>query len=180
VALQFGGGWQSDAQLHTLIEVLATVISCFVGIIAVVRFYSKKNNAFLFLGTGFIGTGLLDGYHAVVTSSFFAPYLPSGLPSLIPWSWVASRTFLSACLLFSWLAWRREQRQSKLGQISEGVIYLGSGVLLLASFVFFAFVPLPRAYYPEFIFHRPGEFFPALCFGLALAGYLGKGGWKTD
>jgi len=44
---------------------------------------------------GFFGAGLLDGYHALVTSEFFSAYLPSGLPSLIPWSWIASRVFMS-------------------------------------------------------------------------------------
>ena len=46
--------------------------------------------------------------------------------------------------------------------------------------MFFAYVPLPRAYYPELIFHRPEEFGPALFFLLALIGYLRKGDWRHD
>ena len=73
--------WRSSAQLHTLIEEAATFLALFVGVIALVRFYTKKINIFLFIGTGFLGTGLLDGYHAVVTSSFFAEKFPSALSS---------------------------------------------------------------------------------------------------
>ena len=47
-------------------------------------------------------------------------------------------------------------------------MYLTSAILTLASFLFFAFVPLPRAYYPEIIFHRPEEFLPAFFFLVAL------------
>ncbi|MCH7956816.1 MAG: PAS domain S-box protein [Proteobacteria bacterium] len=172
--------WQGGAQLHTIMEVVATLLALMVTAMALVRFYSKKNNTFLFIGTGFLGTAFLDGYHAVVTSKFFAPYLPSDLPALIPWSWVASRQFLSVLLCLSWLAWVREQRLGKPGRISERTVYLTSGILTLASFLFFAFVPLPRAYYPEFIFHRPEEFLPAFFFLVALIGYLRKGEWRSD
>lgn len=172
--------WKGSAELHTLMELAAMCVAFFVGSMAIVRYYSNKNNTFLFVATGFIGTGLLDGYHALVTSSFFSAYLPSGLPALIPWSWVASRFFLSVCLYLSWIAWRREQSKGTSGRIDELTIYLGAGGLTLLSFVFFAFAPLPRAYYEEFFFHRPEEFVPALFFALALFGYASKGKWKND
>ena len=172
--------WQGTKQLHTLMEVVATFLAMFVGVMALVRFYSKKNNTFLFLGTAFLGTALLDGYHAVVTSSFFSHLFPSGLSSLIPWSWVASRAFLALLMWLSWLAWRRELRLGEAGKIGERAIYASVAGLTMASFLFFAFVPLPRAYYPELYFHRPEEFVPALFFLLALVGYLTKGQWKHD
>ncbi len=175
-----GSPWRGGAQLHTLMEGLAFLLALMVGAMALVRFYAKKDNTFLFIGTGFLGTALLDGYHAVVTSAFFAPYLPSDLGALIPWSWVASRLFLSALMCLSLLAWRRERRLGAAGRIGEHTVYLITSALTLASFLFFAFVPLPRAYYPEIVFHRPEEFVPALLFLVALAGYLRKGEWRRD
>lgn len=99
-----GGDWQGNSQLHTIMETAATFLALVVGAMALVRYASKKNTTFLFVGTGFLGTAMLDGYHAIVTSSFFASYLPSELSSLIPWSWVASRLFLSTMLCLSWFA----------------------------------------------------------------------------
>lgn len=99
-----GSTWQGSAQLHTLMEGLATLLALIVGVMALVRFYSKKNNTFLFIGTAFLGTGFLDGYHALVTSQYFKVYLPSDLPALIPWSWVASRMFLALLMYLSYLA----------------------------------------------------------------------------
>ena len=175
-----GSTWHGSGQLHTLMEVAATLLALIVGAMALVRFYSKKNNTFLFIGAGFLGTAFLDGYHAVVTSSSFKPLMPSDLPALIPWSWVASRQFLSVFLFLSWLAWWRELQLHKKGQVSEKTVYLFAGLFTFLSFLFFAFAPLPRAYYPEFIFHRPEEFLPALFFLAALIGYLHKGDWQYD
>ncbi len=172
--------WQGSVELHTLMEAVAMMLAFFVGTMAIVRFYSRKSNRFLFVGTGFLGTGLLDGYHAVVTSSWFKDSFPSDLGSLIPWSWVASRMFLSLFLWVSYLAWKREDELGESGRIREGAIYFGAIALTLTSFVFFIFAPLPRAYYPEFMFHRPEEFIPAVFFLLALAGYWSKGNWRTD
>ncbi len=172
--------WEGSAWLHTVMETAATLLAFTVGILALVRYYSKKNNTFLFVGSGFLGTGLLDGYHAVVTSPYFFEGFPSALSSLIPWSWTASRVFLSVFLWLSWLEWRRETKLGEKGKVSEEKIYLTAAALTSASFLFFAFFPLPRAYYAEFPFHRPQEFVPALFFLLALIGYLAKGSWKQD
>ena len=172
--------WRGNMELHTLMETIATVLALNVGILALVRFYSKKDNTFLFVGTGFFATGLLDGYHAIVTSSFFAANFPSPSPSLIPWSWLASRLFLSVLLWLSWLFWKREAKLGQAGRVSERWVYAIVGSLALMCFVFFAFVTLPQAYYPKLFFQRPQELLPASFFLLALVGYLRKGRWKDD
>ena len=167
--------WQGTTELHTVMEVIASLLAAFVGAMALVRFYSRKNSTFLF-----IGTALLDGYHAVVTSTYFDQLFPSVPESLIPWSWVASRIFLSVLLVISWLAWRWEEHHGRAGRISEWTVFGIVAVLTITSFLFFVFVPLPRAYYPELFFHRPEEFAASLFFLFALIGYLQKGRWRDD
>jgi len=156
------------------------VVALFTGILALVRFYSKKGNTFLFIAVGFIGTAVLDGYHGVATSATFAERFPSSLPSLAPWSWLASRIYLSVFLAVSWIAWRREQRLGDAGRVAEGAIYFGGIVLTLSCFLIFAFIPLPAAYYPGHLFPRPEEWLPALFFLIAFIGFLGKGQWRSD
>jgi PAS domain S-box-containing protein len=172
--------WQGGVELHTLMETVATLLAISVGGMALVRYYSKKNSMYLFIGAGFLGTAFLDGFHAIVTSAYFKPFMPSDLPSLIPWSWVASRQFLSILMVVSLLAWMREQRFGEAGRIKEKTVYISIAFFTIVSFLFFAFVPLPRAYYPEIPFHRPEEFGPALFFLIALVGYLRKGEWRHD
>jgi diguanylate cyclase (GGDEF)-like protein/PAS domain S-box-containing protein len=172
--------WLGSSQLHTLMEAVATVLSLAVGSLALVRYYSKKDNTFLFIGTGFVATAFLDGYHAVVSSSHFIALFPSTPPSLIAWSWFASRIFLSLLLWLSWLFWRREDRLGTAGLISEKLVYGIVTTLAFACFAVVAFVPMPAAYYQQLPFPRPQEFVPAVFFLLALIGYLRKGKWKTD
>ena len=69
-AVLTGSTWQGSTELHTIMEVIAALLALIVGLAAIVQFYAKKNNTYLFVGTGFLGTALLDCYHAVVTSSF--------------------------------------------------------------------------------------------------------------
>ncbi len=175
-----GSTWQGSTQLHTLMELIATTLAFFVGIVALVRYYTKRNNTILFVGVGFLGTAFLDAYHTVVTSTFFDQLWPSPPPSLIPWSWNASRLFLSIFMFLSWWEWRREEKFGEQGKICERRVYLVTGLLTLGIFLFFAFYPLPRAYYPEYIFGRPEEFVPASFFLLALIGYLKKGWWRNS
>lgn len=175
-----GSGWQGTAMLHTVMEAVATLLAALIGVLALVRYYSRKNSVILLIGVAFLGTAFLDGYHAIVTSWYVKNHFPSGLETLIPWSWVASRLYLSVVLFLSVLAWRRESRLGEAGRIREGTVYFWACVLPAASFAFFAFVPLPPAYYPDIPFHRPEEFVPAAFFLLALIGYLKKGHWKVD
>ena len=150
-----GIAWHGDAELHTIMEVAAALIALAVGGLALLRYHSLKHATFLFVGMGFLGTALLDAYHAAVTSRWFAAQFSSGLDSLIPWSWTASRVFLSQFLCLSYLAWWREQRVGHSRIVNEKVIYATAAVMTIASFFFFAFVPLPLAYYEDLFFHRP-------------------------
>ena len=79
-----GISWQGTKHLHTIMEVIATLLALAVGVLALIPFYSKKNNTILFIGAAFLGTAFLDGYHAVVTSAFFDTYFPPVPSSLIP------------------------------------------------------------------------------------------------
>ena len=168
--------WRGSDDLHTIMEVVATMLAFMVGSLALVRYYSRKEAAILFVGVGFLGTGVLDGYHAAVTSVYFQQYMPSDTSSLIPWSWVASRMYLSVLMVFSAMA---SQIPGTSTTINEWKFYLGSATFTLLCFLFFAFVPLPAAYYPDIFFHRPEEFAPALFFLLALIFYLKQGTWRA-
>ena len=172
--------WIGSVQLHSFMEGMATLLALIIGSMALVRYYTLKETVFLFIGAGFLGTAFLDGYHTFVTSSYFRPMMPSDLPSLIPWSWIASRLFLSIFMVLSWLAWVREERLGSAGRINEWAVYLFTALFTLASFLFFALVPLPRAYYTGLLFGRPGDLIPALFFAVALFGYLRKGHWKRN
>lgn len=169
-----------NIHLHTLMETAATLLALIVAAVALVRYYAKRHYTILLLGVGFLGTGLLDGYHGLVTSEPVLPYFPSDNYSLAPWSWNASRIFFAALMFLSWLAQRREQKLGEAGQLGEVAIYAVTGLLTLATFMFFAFVPLGDAYFPDLLFGRPEEFIAAVFFALALYGHLSDQGWREN
>ena len=175
-----GVSWQGGTQLHTLMEVAATLLAFVVGALSLVRFYSVNKPLYLLVGSAFIGTAFLDGYHALVTSTFFHNLFPSPPPSLIPWSWFSSRLFLSLMLAYSYFDWRRCRADAEAAPLRDRQVYFSAAMLTLASFLFFAFIPLPRAYYPELFFNRPEEWLPGVLFLVALIGYLHKGQWRED
>ncbi|MDD5717887.1 MAG: EAL domain-containing protein [Sulfuricurvum sp.] len=169
--------WLGSAHLHTVMETIATMLALGIGIGGLTRFYAKPDEKlFLFIGAGFLGTAFLDGYHAFVTSEHFSIFFPSPPESLIPWSWIASRLFLSIFMLFAYINWYKQYPFSQ----SPKIIYIVSSVTALTFFLFFIFIPLPKAYYDDYFFHRPEEFLPALFFALSLYGFYTKGGWKES
>ncbi len=169
--------WHGNADFHTVLEVIATQLALTTGAIALVRYYAKRSWMFLLIGTGFLGAGLLDAYHALITASFMAGRTPTAFSALTHWSGAVSRVFLSVLLMASLLA---QKKRAIAGRRAERLVYFGVGSWCLVSFVFFLLVPLRPAYYPDLPIHRPAELVPALFFTLAAVGYCRKGSWRLD
>jgi len=165
---------------HVIWEFISTTLALVVGVLALVRFYSKKQETFLFIGTGFLGTGLLNGYHAVITSALITGGA-TGLEAAdqAAWTWTASRLFLSMFLFGSVFLWSDES-DPRRSHVNELAVYVMAAVLTTAFFLVFTFFPLPPAYYPEYLVWRPAEFIPATFFFAAWVGYIRRGEWRTE
>lgn len=172
--------WNTSAGLHTAMEVLATFLATGVAAMSLLRYYSKSDIEFLLLGVAFAGAAFFDGYHALVTSSYFAPMMPSTLPHLIPWSWLASRFFLAIMLVTTAWVLAYSPRGSIDSRTAQTLVYSISTLFLVLCALFFIFTPLPPAHYMEFYFHRPQELVPGALFALALFMLLRIGLWKRD
>ncbi len=172
--------WKSTIELHTLMEVMATIFSLFVGGLALLKYYSRGGTDFLVFGAGFIGVSLLDGYHAMVSSIWFKAYLPSDLPSLIPWSWLASRFVISLLFLILYIIYKRESEKKQINKLTPKLVFSVVATITLGSFAFFAFIPLPSGYFEANIILRPEEFIPASILAIALIGHLKLGYWRHN
>jgi len=176
--LLHGSPWLGNASLHNTMESVATTLAAVVGALALVRFYTRKRSTFLYIATGFLGTAVLDGYHLLVTSSFFPNLWDAELRDLEGWTWIASRLFLSLFLFVSWLAWRQEAKDPKAQRANERSVYMTSATMTLLILAFFAVAPVVPAYRPDAWISRPGDLLPGLFFVMALAGFLRKGDWR--
>lgn len=172
--------WWSNASVHTLMEALATVMALMVGGLALVRFYSRKQATFLFIGTGFLGAGLLDLNHTLLTSAYFPIRQGIGAEDLFAWSWTAERVFLSVFLFFSLPFWRQEERDSAGEGVDERSVYVTALILTVVNLLFFGVVPLTGAHIQAVFVNRPAEFVPGLFFLLAFLGYLFNGSWRRE
>lgn len=52
-----GTTWSGSMQLHTLMEAVATLLALTVGMLSLVRYYSKRETMFLIIGVGFLVPG---------------------------------------------------------------------------------------------------------------------------
>lgn len=173
MALGRGADWTSGRVLHTTLEVCSTLLALWVGTLSLVRYYSKKMTSYLVLGAGFIGTATLDGYHVLATSEWFEASLPSAPEAIMGWSWMMSRMFLAVVVCLALRAWQRGDRVDVAAKVVERRYYLLVALLVVASFVVVATVPmLPAA--PAGMFHRPAEFLPAALLLAAFVGYYRK------
>lgn len=178
--------WETGSHTHTVFEATATLLAFIIGGLALVRYYSRKQITFLFIGCGFLGAGLLDLNHALITSDVYTAARLVLDPNLRPgdldaWSWIAERVFLSLFLFVSLLAWRQEVREEGRSEsLPEAWVYGNALLMTLLCLIFFEWVPLGTLTFPFRAISRPAEFLPALFFALAFLGFVAKGSWRRD
>jgi signal transduction histidine kinase/CheY-like chemotaxis protein len=172
--------WKGNGEMHTLLETVATVLLLISGAMSLVRYYTKKTSAFLLLGSGFLGTALLNGYHAAITYSFLVGRTTSAASPLSVWSGTTPRLFLAVLMCVSLGGWKRESRRSTTGWREELLVYILIGTFTVFSLFFFGVLQLPLLYYQNFVVHRPELAVSGIIYALAALGYWRRGGWKTD
>lgn len=176
-----------SGEILGLLGGVATALALVIAVLALVRFYTGRSAVFLYIGTGFLATAFLDGYHTLVA----APFLPTpgiGVPEDLPaWTWLASRLFLSLFLFMSWLAWYMDHRPNRgadpggvAAREGQGSVYLTAALLTALTFGFFTLTPLSDPYIEGARLSRPVELVPAALFLMAALGYLWKGGWRSE
>lgn len=171
--------WQGSIHLHTLMESLSTLLALFVATIALLRYYSRKEVQFLYLGYGFLTVGFLDSYHSIVTSGLFYQLFPTDYASLVVWSWSVSRIFLS-CLMVAIVILALRHDDLSYSRKKSLIFILSLASFILISFAIIALVPLPDILYEQYQIHRPYELISAIFFGIALIGHLSKGLWRAN
>lgn len=172
--------WHSNSVVHTIFETVASILAFQVGAMAILNHYAKRNILSLFLGVGFLGTGILDAFHTYITSEPVISYFPSAKSSIIAWTWLPARIFLALFMFLSWLFWFINERRSRKIILNDGLIYFISSTIVLLTLCFFIYSPLPSPYSKFIDYSRPLDLLPGLLFFLALMGYLYKGHWRYD
>lgn len=158
-----GSSWPKDTSFQVMLGTASFCFSLFVGVLAFIKFFTRKKNKYLFIGSGFLAVGVLEGYSLLVSFQTSAVL------------WTASRILLSAFLLLSVKDWREGEGEQK--GLKPRVYIMGT---ISALLIILAVTLLPSLdpYWRFVIFTRPLELPAALFFGIAAFAYWQKYYWK--
>jgi PAS domain S-box-containing protein len=162
-------GWRTGASAHLLLETATTLFALVVGVLALVRYYSRREHQFLFLGATFLGTAFFDGFHAFVSSPLVADQ---------DWSWFAGRTFL-AVFLFRLAIVPRPRAVPAQMRVSEPALLGVTFVATVAGLLVLRLAPLPASRFPGLL-GQPYELIPGALFLIAAVVNLAHGGWRRN
>jgi PAS domain S-box-containing protein len=168
-------GWQANAELHTIFEVIAVLLAAVVTHLSLIYHrHSRRDAQFFFLAFGFLGATLLDLVHLLLTSPTYSLFLPSPPTEVTPWSWMASRMVLAGFFLLNaaTLSSDRTGESAIRARLPQYLIFLL--VLAISALLVFVLVPLPKAIFLGLTIPRPQELVAAIPLGLAFALYYRK------
>ena len=164
--------WSGIDELHTVLEASAAIIALVVGAMAFTRHYSHPEAKYLWMAVGFIGAGLLDGFHTALTTWLSAVYFPTLLDTAAKGSEFAPRFFLALMLCFS--GWSNQAAQD----VNERFIYFMAAIVFVVCVYVFAISGLPVPQQAESLIRQPVELIPAALCGIAFLGFLKNGNWR--
>lgn len=194
--------WIASEIHHFYIELFAVILVSVLAFYYILRARVLKENFSLFIGIGFLISGLIDMLHVIV--SFTLMENINFLKYFIPQTWFAGRFFLSAMLLIAIVKYSsaskaeieeeeptnldkrydtdeniESPKNSKNKKIKSPILFiiilgvLASSIAL--SSLFFVF---PAAVLDDYSLHRPYEIPPLILFVLALFFFYKKNLYK--
>ncbi len=170
--------WTSDAYVHLLLEAVAAVSALVVGSLAMVRYQAKPERLFLYIGTGFLGTGVLTVIHALVTAPFGGAEIGEGFLQADAWSWTLAQIYLAVFILAAYFSQNTEDGPGD--SHSPKSTYLVAILSALAVGLFIVWGRGPDALVSGLGLQRPFELIPAALFTLALLGFLRRESWRKE
>ncbi|MDY0097066.1 MAG: MASE3 domain-containing protein [Candidatus Dojkabacteria bacterium] len=101
--------WMKDFQL--VVDLFSGIFAFFIGTLALLRFYTKKNfTNYLLLGLGFLTVGVIDILQILLSLNAFSDFFSVSTSEVFPSTVVLSRFFLSLIFFLSWLLMKEEYR----------------------------------------------------------------------
>lgn len=155
---------------------------------AFARYYSHKEDIIFFLALGFLGAGILDGFHGAIAHFVLTGSEPDSVIFRFPWSWLAPRVYLSITLLIGVITYVRKIKKSPTAshKLNEKLHIALSTILTVTVFTaifwtyrLFEYLGASPEDYFALEIQRPLEFIPALLFGASLIGMIIWSNWRN-
>jgi PAS domain S-box-containing protein len=169
--------WERSSELHMLMEVAACLVALMVTKIALVRYYSRPTDRFLLLGVAFLGTGLLDGYHALAGTGLLGDSSRGLEMAAQSWGWLASRLYLATLVVVTIFIVRIRPQTGK--HLDQRLVFGGAALLFLTFLGLLSLAPLSGSYASDLWLRRLLELIPAAAFLAMLVYILRRGDWRS-
>ena len=167
--------WEPQQNLNIAWVIVTSGLAIFSGTLSLVRFYTRKDAVYLFIGIGYLGAGLFDSYQLLSVDQLISQIDIQGTAASIDINWHISSIFLSIFLAGSWLVWFRGQG---LGSIQRRFLLVATAVLFV-NIIYFAIISGLPEFNLEFNLYVAVAV-AATFFLLALLGYLQKNLYQND
>jgi signal transduction histidine kinase len=181
--------WVASEIHHFYIELFAVILVSALAFYYILRARVLKDNFSLFVGIGFLISGLIDMLHVIVSMTLIENI--DFLKYFIPQTWFAGRFFLSAMLLIAVVKYSYTSKEeddlvnldaqyniiqksnptqnSKKNIIDNSILYIIIlGVLASSIALSSLFMVFPASVLDDYSVHRPYEIPPLILFVLAL------------
>lgn len=163
--------------IFLMLEFAAALLAFWIGVQAIIRFYTQKNGTFLLVGIGFLGAGFVGSYPLLLILRQSDPFInPLVYFDFVPY-WNLSQTFLALMLVISLGLWQKRRRWEQKSYFLNGrLVGLFAAATLVNALVFFVI----HHVFVSGLTSCFSEFLTATLFLWALLGYLNKKVWQTN
>lgn len=168
--------WFSD--FRDFVVLISGVFALFVGVIALLRYYTKKEYlTFFFLGIGFLGVGIFDLAQVILESNGFVNLFSS--TETYSFTTILSKGFLSFLIFASWFVARNQKKDAT----DKNLVKKEKVVMMLVSSVFVLFagflISLSLSnFIEESVLVVIAGIFSLLLLVLSLLGYIFRKNWE--
>jgi len=170
--------YEEQIFIHTISDLSAVILAFLIGIMSLISFNTLKNYMFLFIGTGYLGTAILEIQHLLLIPSHMTHYSYQQFPFVVLWTWISPRIFLAVLLCFGWYVNYRIVKGKHKNTINQHKVYLLATLMTIASVVLYFTFPyqlhLPREAYKIL------SLFPMFFFLVAFFGFFKSEKWKNQ
>jgi diguanylate cyclase (GGDEF)-like protein len=160
--------FSSEPILYSYLQIVGSLLCFTYAANALVRFRGTHDRLTLILAFGFVLSGAIEtaatfNFYDILASSAFNQ-------TRVPLAWMVSRTLLALVLIAALIVERRVPNSRDPGREIAVALVVVVVVAYMTSAAYFG-SPLEPVMHPRAMLSRPGDFLPAILFGIAAIGF---------
>jgi diguanylate cyclase (GGDEF)-like protein len=160
--------YSSEPILYSYLQIVGSLLCFTYAANALVRFRGTHDRLTLILAFGFVLSGVIEtaatfNFYDILASSAFTQ-------TRVPLAWMVSRTLLALVLIAALIVERRVPNSRDPGREIALALVVVVVVAYMTSAAYFG-SPLEPIMHPRALLSRPGDFLPAILFGIAAFGF---------